>query len=356
MGLNFFGFNLSKPTGSANYLPDIFPMPIVQSEFVITDVEMIYAKILTDVAERMVGIPAEAQKILWDNCLQNEVGEGLITLLSKAMREKADLFLVYNSTLQTIRKALPAEVIQIRSDYMKSGKSTAGIFVSFKNYKKTDMVILYSTLEYCVIASLHKGLNVSKALQYKISDLRSSVSLADSAQAAAQASEIANALARGKDISLDAKDSIESHKPDLEATEKSIEFLDSKRSFYLGMPKSYINGDAPGGLGDSGEGDSRAIERGLKNYFYSIMKPVCEAIFDRPMVFKSQDYAQIAQALEAVKTFELVGDEYISRENKLLIVNTLLNVDSKLGEEPKPTPSQTIVPKLPAPNPAANNV
>jgi hypothetical protein len=327
---NFFGLTVgTRSTGSA-YLPDTFPMPIASNVFVENDVQAVYAKILTDVIERCDGIPEEAQPSLWDSCLQSEAPEGLVTILSKSMEKMTELFLVYKDTV--LRHATSEETAQIRADYKKSGKSNVGVYVSFKNYKKTEMVQLYSTLEYCVISALYKGSNLSKAIQYKISDLRSSVGLTDSALAKAQAKEVADALALGRDVMLDAKDEIASHKPDLEATKQSIEFLDSKRCFYLGLPRSYINGEQSGGLSDTGSGDSKAIERGLKNYFVSIVKPVLEAVFGIKVTYKGTDMVQIDTALEAMKTFELVGENLLSLETKRSVIAKLLGVDPELEE------------------------
>lgn len=347
---DFFGLTNSSVRGAA-YLPDIYPMPVESNNFVKTDVVAIYSKILTDVVERTQGIKEEDLPLFWDNCLGSEAGEGLITLLSKAMEQKNDLYLVFKEGV--IRRADSQEQAQIQADVKKLGKSSVGIYVSFKKYDKTDMVKLYSALEYCAVKSLYKGMNLSSAVQYKINDLRSSVGLADSAEAKAQAQDIAEALSKGKDVMLDAKDILELLKPDVEATGKSIEFTDAKRCFYLGLPLSYITGEAPKGLGDSGEGDAKAIERGLKNYYFSIIKPVVEALLDVKTTFKSQDFRQIDTALNALKTFALTDEKYISDDNKLLIINTLLGVDSKLGqEEPQPDPN---VPGNGAPIPGKPN-
>ncbi len=122
------------------------------------------------------------------------------------MTEQKELFLVYVPSVNVLRKATTQEEETIRADYKKSGESKTGVFVSFKNYRRTEMLSIYSALEYCVIASLHKTLNISKAIQIKISELRASVSLKDESVARGQASALAKALAAGKDIFLDARD------------------------------------------------------------------------------------------------------------------------------------------------------
>ncbi len=304
-------------------LPHLFDIGILQSDFVRTDIREIFSKILTDVVERTEGISDKLIPLLWDNCLQSNTNDGLISLLAIAMSDKQDLFIVYNKALGTLRKANSQESEEIRADYVKSGKSSKGVFVSFKNYRRSDMIKFYSAMEYNAIAALAKSMNLSKAIQFKMSDMRASVSLLDADGARLQAIKIAKSLSLGRDVMLDAKDAIESHKPDLVATKESITFIEAKRCFYLSMPLSYVTGEQTSGIGASGEADTKAIERGLKNYYFSIIKPVVEAVFGIKTTFKSHDFRMLSGAMEALKTFELVGEEYISRENKLLIINNL---------------------------------
>jgi hypothetical protein len=328
----FFGFRTLGLTSDSE-LPVIFPLSVGQNEFINADVMNVYSRILTDCVERTQGIPPEVSTLLWDNCLQNESNEGLITLLAGAMTEKKDLFLVYKSDVQVLRLATESEARQIKEDYAVKGKSPVGIFVSFKNYMRTDIVKIYSTMEYCVIASLNKQMNLSKAIQFKMSEMRSSVSLTDSSVAKTQANEIARGLANGKDVMMDKNDEISTSAPDISAIEKSITFIDGKKSLYYGMPLAYVNGELTTGIGSTGEADTKAVERGLKNYYISVLKPVIEALFEITTSFKSNDFRQIGSALEAVKTFELVSDDLISRENKTLIISKLFDIDSEVESE-----------------------
>lgn len=328
---SFFGF-LGLSSTSDSELPEIFPLSLGVSEFVDTDVVQVYSKILTDCIERTQGIPEKVSPLLWDNFLQNESTDGLITLLACAMSNKKDLFLVYNPALGVLRIATNDESIQIKADYAREGSSSVGIFVSFKNYKRTDMVKIYSSMEYCVVASLNKMMNLSKAIQFKMSDMRGAVSLQDSSVAKEQAKAIAKSLSNGKDVMLDVKDEVSTNTPDISSIKESILFLDSKRCFYFGLPLSYITGEQTAGIGSTGEADTKAVERGLKQYFISILKPVMEALFGIKVTFKSNDFRQIGSALEAIKTFALVDDELLSKENKQLIISKLFDVDTKPKE------------------------
>ncbi len=335
-------FNFLGGSASNTELPDIFPMPISEKDFVAIDVQNIYARILTDTLERTQGIPAEAQSLLWDNCLASEKQDGLVTLLAKAMATKSELFVVYFKALKVIRKATPEEMAEIKAGYKEKAEPVQvegggmGLFISFKEYGRTDMVKFYSQLEYCSVGGLWKQGNISKAIQLKFTDLRGSVSLGDSAETKAQAKLIAAGLGNGKDIMLDAKDIVETAKPDLSATTNAMEFIAQKRSFYLGMPATYLTGEQAKGLGDSGKGDSKATERGLKGYYFSIAKPVVEGIFTVKTTFKSEDSEGLSTALETLKTMDTTSDEFLNRENKTKVVNKAFGFDeSEKGDPPK---------------------
>lgn len=348
MGLGEW-FNWASGTTQSEELPNVFPVPILQSEFVAIDIVTIYAKILTDVIERTQGLKDEQQALLWDNCVRSSKDEGLITLLSKAMADKQDLFLVYEKGVNVLRLATNAEAEEIKKEYEKSAKSSKGVWVSFKHFKRADMVKLYSGLEYCTVAALYKSMNLSKAIQFKMSELRKGVSLIDSAGVKAQAQTMARALNAGRDVLMDGEDTIETATPDLTATNSTVDLIAQKLGFYLGLPAAYITGEQTGGLGTTGENDTKAIERGLKSYFVSVVKPVIEAVFAVKLTYKSQDFRQIAGAMEVVKTFALVDDQLVSADNKRQIINGMLDLppDAKGDAAPK-----VLKAELPAPPPA----
>lgn len=325
-----FGFKSQKELSNSE-LENIFPLLLAKDDFIKSDILSTYLKIITDVIERTHGLNDEFQPALWDNCLQNEASKGLVTLLAEAMTNKTDLFLVYKALGKensVLRLADIKEQEQIREDYKKSGSSKVGVYVSFKKYRRTEMLEIYSSFEYCVLSSLNKTLNISKAVQVKINELRSSTALADSAVAVEQAKSIAQALKNGNDVLLDKNDDITTATPDTSSTEKAMTFLDAKRAFILGLPMAYISGEQTGGIGASGENDMRAVERGLKQYFVSIVQPVLKALWKAEVEFKSQDFRQMTTALEVLKAFELSSDtELMSLEAKQEIIARVFDLD-----------------------------
>ena len=346
-----FGFNFGSSKETMN-LPQIMPLSIRDKDFIQLDCETIYKRILTDVLERTDGLSEDEQDLLWDNCLANEKANGLVSLLAKAMVNRSELFLVYNPGLKILRKAELAEVTQIRADYLEKGESTAGVFISFKEFMQADMMKLYSALEHCGVASFWKSMNLSKALQIKIKELRSSTGFTDSADIKAQAVEIAKALASGLDIYIDADDVLELLKPDLTATTSAMDLIAQKRSFYLGLPASYITGESSKGIGDQGVGDAKKVEQGLKGYFFSIIKPVTKAIFNKSISFTTDDFDLIKSSMDVYKTFTLTDEEYVSKINKQKILNRMMGLPANAKGDPVPE-TPPVDPNAQPPKPGA---
>lgn len=337
--MNIFSFLSSGPKLTER-LPLIFPMDLAQKDFVAIDCETIFKRILTDTLERTDGLKDEQKVLLWDNCLGSENSDGLVSMLAKAMTSKSELYLAYFANLGVIRKADSEEQGLIREGYKSKAEAVSlpkggkGVFITFKNFRQSDMVKLYAALEYCGVNGFWKTMNLSKALQIKISELRSSTGLNDSADVKAQAIEIARALSQGYDIYIDAKDILELLKPDLTATTEAMNLIAQKRSFYLGLPASYITGVASKGMGDTGAGDNKKVEQGLRGYYFSIIKPTTEGIFDIKTTFKSEDYDQIMSSMEVMKTFAVTDNEMVSLENKTGILNKLLGLPADAKGDP----------------------
>lgn len=344
-----FGGSAGYPASTAE-LPDIFPFPMECTPFVETDVTNIFYRILVDVIERTEGIPDEKLPLLWDNCLASEVNEGLITMVAIAIAKQGELFLVYDKALKLVRKATAEEQNKIRDDYKARAESSTGVYISFKKYDRVQFIRLYSTLEYHNIGSLFKSMNLSKAIQIKAMGLRGTVGAADSSIAAAQGKAIAENLKRGRDVLIDKDDSIETTTPDLTATDKGLDFIAQKQSFYLGLPASYIRGAANStGLSDTGHADARAVERGLRPYYFSIIKPLLKELLSIDTKFKSEDSFALDLANKTLTTFEATSDSFLSAENKTKLLNRLYGLPEKeKGDEPRKVDQPTDPKALPA--------
>ncbi len=319
------GFGLASNSNAE--VPIIYSMNMTVTQFIRADVLATYRRILTDTCERTHGLKDAQWKLLWDSCVQTDSSLGLVSLLAIAMQSKGEIFIVYKPSVNVLRLADQNEQQQIMREYREKGESTAGVWISFRNYDRTDLLNIFSEMEYCVISSLFKTVNLAKAVQLKMNEMRSSVSLSDSAVTVNQAKSIAAALRAGKDVMLDAKDSVTTSTPDVGPTEKAIAFLDAKRAFHLSLPIAYISGLQSSGIGSTGDADARAIDRGLRQYFLSIIQPVFEAVFKVDVDFRPEDTRAVESGLDVIKAFELVSDTYLSAETKREIVARVFDVD-----------------------------
>lgn len=327
--MNPFNFLFATGVKTTEFsLGEIFPLNLIpQNDFVRQDILATLKRILRDTVARTDGLSDEQKNAMNDSCVQNEAPKGLITLLAEAMAEQQEVFIVYKKGV--VRLATNEERAQILADYKKSASSSVGIYVSFKNYDAAQRLKLYSALEYLATCSIYAKSNLSKAVQVKISNLRSSVSLADAEVAKAQASEIARALKAGQATLLDSADAIEVPTVDTAATEKALDFINGKRAEILGMPVVWLEGETTNGMNASGESDERAVERGLMFYFDWIIKPVCKALFGVVVNFKTRDFRIVESALNALRTFDLTSDSLLSKEAKLDIVARMFDLNKE---------------------------
>lgn len=329
-------------TGADNELPEIFSLGIPCEDFAKLNITYLYKKILTDCIVRTQGIPDNVRRALWDNCMASESDKGLISLLATAMTAKSELYLVWN--LNVLRKANAQEQIIIKADYAKMGKSSVGAYISFRNYELSDILLIYASLEHASLASLSSMMNLAKAIQFKMANMRKSVGAYDKDDVVKQCVAIATALKAGKAVAIDGEDEITTSQLDMEPTEKAVSFLDSKRAYYTGLPKSYITGEQTGGIGSSGENDTRAIQRGLEPYWESIIHPTLKAVFNIDTKFQLERFGQVDSALNALRTFELVSEDLISLENKREIVSDMFDIENDLKNQPKEELPEIVVP------------
>lgn len=313
--LSMIGFKGST-NGKTIPVIEIFPFPLEESFFIQKDIETIYKRILTECLERTSGIDDKYQHLLWDNVSGSELPHGLVTLIASAMYAQKSLYVIHKKSTNVIRLADSDEEKQIQEDYEKNGKSSLGVLIRFDKFELSKLLKVYSMLEYHATSGLFKGANISKALQFKVAGLRSSVGTVDSDKAIEQAQMIVEALSKGKDAMIDGQDKLETTDIDTEPTNKVMEFVNAKRSHYLGLPISWFEGESKSGLGDTGDKDSKAIERGLKPYYYSIVKPTLESLFGVKTSFRTEDHYGISVALDMLRTFDLIGDEYLNQEQK----------------------------------------
>ncbi|MDR3112767.1 MAG: hypothetical protein LBU09_00140 [Endomicrobium sp.] len=298
--------------------PFAFSEKMTEDVFVDYCIENIYKKILTDCFAKAGGIRPEIKKFYWDSVVKSyaksNTGTGIITKISKAMAKKSELFWIYKS--EVLRDADAAEAQAIQNAFNEGKEYKDGFWFSLKEYTLTDILKVLYSFQYVILSATYTGINVSKAIQVKIKDLRNLVADSEKISAIKQAAEIVAGMKDGKGVILDVLDMIETAKIDMQPTEIAIKFINGMIAFYLNAPMSYINGILTQGISTTGESDSIAVERCLEGFFNSIFKPITDEIFELDIVFISDNWRLLLAGCDVVKTLEMTSDDNLPPEVK----------------------------------------
>lgn len=324
--MNLFQGLFSSNATSDNSANDIFPFPVLTADYVKSDVRSLLKRIISDTISRTKGLSEKAKDTINDSYIGVN-NEGLVTILSDAIYGKSEVVIYYNPATSFLAVADAKQAAKIREDYKTKGSSPDGVIISFKSFEMTTMLKTYSTIEWNSLASLFKVVNLSRAIQYKMSKMRESVGAKDSSEIVNQAKEIVKAVGEGKAVFIDNEDQIMVPQVDISPTEKALEFVAKRKAEITGMPMAYITGDQTSGMNSNGEGDDKAIEKGLRYYFDCIIKPLFKELFNIDVKFDSNNMDKVTQGLEALKTFELIeNSQLITSEEKRAVVEKLFDL------------------------------
>lgn len=263
------------------------------AEFAHTFVLELYRRILTDCFNHAANFETDKQGALWDSVLSYGAGkgaEGLISALANAMTSRKDkVYLVLDDRF--IRAATQQEEKEIDANPLKKG----AVCLCFADFKQATILLVLASLVERLLENANAGLNISRSVLIQIANLRENISLANSADAIAQAKAIEQGLKSGKGALLDAADKVEVPVFNTDPLESALETLYGLMSFFTGLPRAYVSGELTGGLNSTGEGDADATEQGLKFYFSSIFKPVCDQLFGVDLKFKTSQWRKLAE-------------------------------------------------------------
>jgi len=325
--LESIGFNVGRSTTKVD-VGEVFEFAISRNEYVKLDMISFYKMILTDVLSMTQGLDDDKSSMLVKSYLANEVKIDALTLIAESMYLRTELFLVFDSTV-VVRQATPEEQSRIRESYKDptSPPVKNAVYVNFKEYKVTELLKVYSSMEYTALSKLDKDLNFSKALQVGIKGMRANVSLSDSSIAFKQGKDIVDGLRKGHDIIKDSEDTLTSGVPVLDPILKTFETVDKKKSLKTRLPMSYITGElSPGGLTDTGDGDARALHRGLRLHYITLFKPIIENLFDIKTSFEEPVKNANDGATQLLQTFNLDESGYLSEDEKRVIIRRAFNI------------------------------
>lgn len=306
-------FNLF--TGAFNteqifFINNPYVLTLTEVDFVKYEIEALYKKLLFDCLAHSDELPTVKTKTVnkkstdidlspyYDSVIVGEAGsKGLISFLAEAMYAKNKISLVYADEIVRV----PDSKEQAQID---NGKTKIGLTCDFGTYTKTDVLKFYFYLLYTGIGALNSQMNISKALQIKISKLRDLIGFKDSNAAKNQAAKISTGLKNGNSVLIDELDKIETMKLDTKPASEAIDLIVSRIAGVIGMPVSYLNGLVTTGLSAAGQGDELIIERGLQNIFNEIFKRVSDRLLGTNLTFKRNVWGLINERLKLLPVVE----------------------------------------------------
>lgn len=288
--------------------------------------EILFKKILEGCLSRTEGIK-DKDKIasLFDSYEKSGSGNGLISIIAMAMRQKREIAIIYDSGV--VRFATFEETQEIKKDYLKKAKSEKGVLVDFSRYCLTDLIFGYMSMIYDIIDSMNTQVGLAKSLQIKINSLRGTVSTVGKEEPVQQAKDINESLKNGKSVLMDKNDSVESLKIDSASIDSAINFVFSLIASDLGFSLSFISGALTTGMSATGEADVNKDEYGFLNFFNSIFKPICDKLYNWDLVFMSDDWRYFDAMIGSLIIVE--NSSLLSDEQKKAFADRLMPVANK---------------------------
>lgn len=278
----------------------------------------LFRKILTDCYDRAADFPEKFTGALWDSVLSTKADKGLVSILADHMTRKTkDAYIkLDNGFVREVTDMQERALI----DADPTGKQ--GIHLDFSHFHRATILLILTALAELILHNANAGLNLSKSILLKINLLRQTVADMNAEGALAQAKAIVSGIKEGKGALLDGEDTVELPKFDPEPMAQALEVLFGLMSLITGLPRAYVSGELTSGLNATGEADEQAIERGLRFYFNSIFKPVCDALFGCNLVYKTSRFHRVAGVLDGL--LKLNDMDLIPPEKKQELVKEVL--------------------------------
>lgn len=299
-------------TGGAVVTDLASPYKLAVDELIFIDFKtsILYQKILKRCYAKSIGLSDEEARNLWDSVELGNAQYGIITQIADAMTKKKELFLVNDSGI--VRVADAEEMEQIRKDYAEKASSKIGVYMNFKKYTLTDIIKVYMSLIYDIMNGAKVNLGLAKALQLKMADLRKLVATSSSEDTKGQAKAIVEALKNGKSIAIDAGDTIQTTELQTAPITEGLKLVYGLLASEIGVSTSFVCGELTSGMAVTGEADVNSNEDGIKDFFNSVFKPVIDKLFNKKIMFKTDNWRKIkeyAQIIPYIESSLLIPEE-----------------------------------------------
>ena len=305
-----FGINKEKNLIQKENLSLCFDLSLNEKNFVDYMVSDLYQSILTMCFDKIIFPDAEQDfkdKItpsFYDNLSVEGINKGIIKNLAYGITQNQKVFLVNASAGDDIivRQGTQEEL----QKYEKAqGNIKNQIQMDFTKYNQSKALKLFYSMIYWIIRATNTNVKISNSVLVKIAKLRELVAKEDAEDVIKQAKEINDAIKKGNSIIADKDDTMERLEINSQATKDALDVAFSLVSGLIKMPLSFVNGELTTGLTQTGDSDNLAIERGLKNYYYTILKPCTEKLFETKTRFSSDNTAKLKTLIGILPQLEL---------------------------------------------------
>ena len=297
-----------------------YTLSVEQRIFVDFQTSLLYQKILKRCYAKSKGLTDDEARNLWDSVELSNAKDGPITLISNAMTAKKELILVNDSGI--VRVADNKEAEAIKKAYENGGQTeNKSVYMNFSKYTMTDIIKVYMGLVYDIMSSAKTNLGLAKAVQIKINDMRKLIATSSSENPSEQAKAIAEALKDGKSVGIDAGDTIETTQLQTQPVVDGLKLVYGCLASLLGVSTSFVAGELTSGMAVTGEADVNANEDGIKDFFNSVFKPIHEKLFDKKIIFKTDNWRKIKEFATIIPFVE--SSMYIEDEQKKELLKSI---------------------------------
>ncbi len=279
-----------------------YQLEIEKDKFVEFQTSLLYQKILKRCYAKSKGLTPDEARNLWDSVELSNAQYGTITLISDAMTKCKELLLVNDSGI--VRVATTEEADEIKKAYENGKTLDKKVYMNFSKYTMSEIIKVYMCLIYDIMGGAKTNLGLAKSLQMKLADLRKTVSASASEDVKTQAQAIAEALKNGKSVAVDAGDTIETTQLQTQQITDGLKLVYGCLASILGVSTSFICGELTSGMAVTGEADVNANEDGIKDFFYSVFKPIHEKLFNKKIEFVTDNWRKVKEFAQVIPYIE----------------------------------------------------
>ena len=342
---NYFSDIFKNSEKTETDLSSPFKICMTKDDFVKIKTKNLYKKILSRCYSRSEGATDEKKiQSLYDSSEASAGKEGLISLIAGAMFLKKEIIIIYNAGVvreakneeekkqirqyyEEIEKQKVLESIPQNQDTIKNKNQLKGIILNFQKYELTDVIKAYLSMVYDILESMNTQIGITKSLQIKISNLRSTVSVAGKDEPIKQAQDINDGLKAGKSALLDKNDEVLLLKIDSDSVKNAMSLVNSLIASELGVSLSFVSGELTTGMSATGEADANADEYGFQDFFNSIFKPACDNLYDWKLRFVSDDWRYFNAMIGNLIIVE--NSALLSDKQKKAFADRLMPIENK---------------------------